>query len=477
MLELTAHEIRGNLVSGKMAAAFFLLLLALLISLGLMHQEYERRMDNFAESLSMPGHDLFFEWVWFWLPESGGVDNSNLITFPMGKVKRPDPLLYFSRGVDKQMRQSVEFIATFPIVQPTFTPEQESNLLRILFEAPDYQFVVKILASLLALLFSYNLICEERERGTLKLILVARSSRSSVFLGKFLGGFVALLLAFTAAFAAYALLLSFITPVQLTGEVPARIALIFASSLLYVSVFYTIGAAVSAFTRSSAPAFVLALFIWFLFVFVLPGLSSLVAQQFVSVDSEDKVQRMKLEKAQEMERAYSEAHPESDSHYTAGYGVVNEEIQEQIHQELEKIEAEHQRRKEHQMELTTSLARVSPSGSLAYLLTGFARSGIEDLALYREQTRRMAEDIRVTLRRLIDDPEFLENFNGDGWNMGRRAKSTFTNLFDIYRDEPFDSRPLSRALADSWLDFVLMFAFAVVAFLVGYVRFLFYDPR
>lgn len=115
------------------------------------------------------------------------------------------------------MRQSVEFVATFPIVEITTKPDQEVNLLKTVFAAPDMLFIVKVLVSLLAILFSYNLICEERERGTLKLMLVNNASRRAIFGGKFLGGLFSIWMAFTVAFLVYLLALIFFTPVSLQG--------------------------------------------------------------------------------------------------------------------------------------------------------------------------------------------------------------------------------------------------------------------
>ena len=260
MKEIFLHDLRDAIFGGKFAVAFALMLVAFLVSLGMMSAEHANRMENHNESFSMPGRDLFWDKVFYWV-EGNNNWNSDTITYPMGVVKEPEPLIFFSRGMDKQMRQSVEFFTTFPIVDITVKPDQEVNLIKLIFEAPDMLFMMKVLISLLAILFSFNMISAERERGTLKLLLSYGASRVAIFSGKFLGGLFAIWTAFTAAYLVYVLALTLVTPVELAGEVPARIGLIYLTSLLHIAIFYGIGSAVSVFFRRSAPSLIFSLFI------------------------------------------------------------------------------------------------------------------------------------------------------------------------------------------------------------------------
>lgn len=478
MKELFLHELRNNLFSGKFIVAFSVMLIAFLISLGMMSQEFQSRMDNFNASMSLSGKDLFWNKFFFYWPEGGRPNSSDTITFPMGKVKKPEPFLYFARGMDEDMRQSVEFISTFPIVQLTVRPEQEPNLLKLLFTAPDMLFILKVLISLLAVLFAYNMISEERERGTLKLLLTCGASRSSIFSGKYLGGLFSMWLAFSTAFLVYLLALSFVSSIGFQGEVPIRILLIYLTSLLHIAVFFSMGVAVSVFVRHSAPALILSLFFWLLFVFILPGMSSLMAQQFVPVDSSQKVARMKLEKAQQMEQDYASQHPEDTNiSNTAGYGIRHDAIRGQINSELQKIDDEHARSKAIQAALTTNLARVSPVGSLTYLYSALCRHGLQDRELYQQDLLRIRNKIDSDITALLQQEDFIMKWIMAGWEIPQDIKTDVMPMMDFARDAKFTKMELGNTLAATWLDFILLSVFALVSVALSFTRFLYYDPR
>lgn len=478
MKEIFLHEIRNNLFSGKLVIAFFLMLIAFLISLGMMSQEFDSRMANYNGSLSLPSKDLFWNKTFFWQFKDGGYSNSDTITWPMGLVKRPEPLLFFSRGLDTEMRQSVELVATFPIVDITKKPDQEVNMMRQIFSAPDLLFIMKVLVSLLAVLFSYNMIVEERERGTLKLLMVNGAGKASIFGGKFLGGMASIWVAFTAAFLVYLLCLIFFTPVTLQGETPARVGIIFLVSLLHIAVFFGIGSAVSAFFRTSAPALIVSLFIWLIVVFALPSLSSLLAQQFVQVNSPQKINRMKLEKAQQMEEKYTEEHPEDRNiSNTGGYGQRHDAIRDKINDEMKKIDDENQLRKNSQSRLTTGLARISPVGSLTYLYSALSGNGIEDVKLYQRDLIRYRDIINRQVTDMLQNPDFGRKWIAGGFNVPKELKDPIMKLIDMGQKGIFNHLSLPEALSSAWIDFLLLALFAIAPAAITFTRFLVYDPR
>ena len=389
MREIVLTEIRAAISGGGMLVAFLLMTTAFLISLGMMNQEYEKRLDNYVASLSLPPDDLFWNITFYMVDESGRAHFQNETTMPLAKIKPPDPLLFFARGFDAEMRQGIDFFSTWPIIDVNKQTEQETNLLHLVFSAPDLLFMIKLLASLLAMLYAYDIISGERERGTLKQMLVTGASRGSIFAGNYIGRLFSVMVAFSAAFIVYLLALSFATPVNLNGEVPLRIGLIYLAALLHIAIFFGLGVVISAFTRESSTSLVFTLFFWIVVVLVLPGMSSLVAQQFAPTDSEEHLSQAKFKKARDMEAAYSAAHPESDKYHSGAYGIQHDEIRAQIVEEMQKLEDEHQRRKDLQVALTANLARVSPVGSLSHLLTSLSRTGLEDVQLY---PRRPARD-------------------------------------------------------------------------------------
>jgi ABC-type transport system involved in multi-copper enzyme maturation permease subunit len=477
MRELLIHEIRQNLASGKLAAAFILLAVCFLISLGMMQQEYLARQENFNESISLSGQDYFYGRLFLWAYEGGGYSADDTYTAPLGRVSPPSRLLYFCRGTDMEMRQSVEFANRIPIVETTAMPQQDPNLLKLVFQAPDLLFVVKVLVSLTAILFTYNTITEERESGTLKLLLANNASRTSIFFGKYFGNLISLAAAFTLALLIYLLSLSALNQSVLSGEAPARIALLYATSLLYMAVFLGIGFVVSSFSQRSGFSLVFSLFTWLLLVFALPGLATVCAEQLVSVESNNMVERMKLEKAQAMEREYERSHPGTADGHISGYGGRHDEIRGEINAELAKIDDAHQRNQELRAELTIDFSRVTPVGSLTYLFSTLSHTGIADVKLYRREIIRLRERVDDDLTAMFTNPAMGEWFQPTQFDLHPEVVSRVKGMMDLSVKTPFETLSLGASLDSAWIDFLILFAFAVIPLVVSYVKFLIYDPR
>ena len=70
----------------------------------------------------------------------------------------------------------------------------ESNPVFSIYGALDLTFIVKIILSLFAILFTYDAIVGEKEKGTLKLTLSNNVPRDLLILGKVIGGFISLLI-------------------------------------------------------------------------------------------------------------------------------------------------------------------------------------------------------------------------------------------------------------------------------------------
>ena len=84
----------------------------------------------------------------------------------------------------------------------TIDEQRYRNPVLALFDSPDLGYVVNIVVSLLALMFVFDAICGEKERGTLKIVLANAVPRDSIILGKWIGGFVSLTAPFLVSLAA-----------------------------------------------------------------------------------------------------------------------------------------------------------------------------------------------------------------------------------------------------------------------------------
>ena len=123
--------------------------------------------------------------------------------------------------------------------------------------------VVQYLVPLLGLLLGHDLIVNEKEEGTLRLILAAGVSRWRLLLGKFLGGSLTLSVPLLLGFAIAGVVITLATHDHAVAPF-LRLAV---SGLILGVVFLASGLAVSACSRTRVQSLVLALLAWCMAIF------------------------------------------------------------------------------------------------------------------------------------------------------------------------------------------------------------------
>jgi ABC-type transport system involved in multi-copper enzyme maturation permease subunit len=167
----------------------------------------------------------------------------------------------------------------------------DDNPLPALFPNIDFMFIVSVIMSLLALLFSYDALTGEREHGTLRMIAVYPVRRAVILLGKWAGGVLSLMIPLGLSLLVSAIYISLHPGIGWGGTDYGILGLLFLVSIFYISVFYLIGIMVSAFSRSSSASILSALFIWVLLVLVIPNASPYVAAQISPIPPIQKIFR------------------------------------------------------------------------------------------------------------------------------------------------------------------------------------------
>jgi ABC-type transport system involved in multi-copper enzyme maturation permease subunit len=154
------------------------------------------------------------------------------------------------------------------------------------FRFLDLDFVFQIVLSLFAILFAYDAICGEKERGTLRLSFANAVPRDKYILGKITGTFLALAIPLLIPILLGSLMLP-VLGVPMAGEDWMRLALVIFAGLLYFGVFLTLSVFISAMTERSSSSFLLLLVVWIFAVLIVPRTSVLLAGRAVKVPSLD----------------------------------------------------------------------------------------------------------------------------------------------------------------------------------------------
>ncbi len=161
----------------------------------------------------------------------------------------------------------------------------DDNPLPILFPPFDFLFIVTIIMSLLAILFSYDAVTGERQSGTLRLVIANSISRTNVLLGKFIGGTASLLIPFILSLLVGGLYISINPSIQWDGSAWAEFGLLTAASITFITLFYLLGLMISTFSRYSATSILNCLFLWVLLILVIPNVCPYLSAQLYRIPS------------------------------------------------------------------------------------------------------------------------------------------------------------------------------------------------
>ena len=254
---LIRRELLDNLMTFRFAVAVLIMLLLVVANTAVLIKDYERRLAAYNTALKTE-HRRSQGWKTY----SGG---------RLNVARPPNPLSIFNVGLDKRLGNEIWISHGFvPTLWDTGTYKLTNPLLN-LFTAIDIVFIFEVVLSLIALIFAYDAIAGERERGTLRLVVTHPVRRGQILLAKYISAMLCLLVPLLMSLLLAIILLTTSTVISLSTADFLRIGGIILSSIVYLSVFYLIGMLISAVTRRTGTALMLAMFVWGFWVLVYPN--------------------------------------------------------------------------------------------------------------------------------------------------------------------------------------------------------------
>jgi len=201
-------------------------------------------------------------------------ENRVYCTIEYEVTKAPEVLSILNLGVTNRLGNSVLMsLRKIPSTEKKYA--QENPLLNI-FTSLDLTLVYKIVISLLAMLFAFDVISGEKERGTLKLLLAQGASRFKIIFGKYFGSMLTLLASFfISLFIAFLLIILYFPNLKSLDWM--RILLFAVLTMFYISLFFLLGLLISALTKKASHSLIFCLFVWIIFVIIIPNLSTYLA--------------------------------------------------------------------------------------------------------------------------------------------------------------------------------------------------------
>lgn len=273
--KIAKKEFLLNLMTFKFAVGMILCVVLMAVFMPVLVNDYQRQLKDYNTNVAANEAELRKVHVY------------KNITPTI--YRPPNVLSVFSEGIDKHLKSSEKIRLGSISNERRLVNNESTNLLSIL-PVLDISLIFKIIVSVLALLMVYDVISGETEQGTLKLILSGTISRPKVLLGKLIAGLLTLAVPITIMFIVVLLILQFSSMVSLSGLDWIRIFLMYIVTLIFISVIFNFGLFISCLSKKSAISLILGLFLWLIFVALIPNASAYLASQLRPVESQEQFQ-------------------------------------------------------------------------------------------------------------------------------------------------------------------------------------------
>jgi len=473
---ITKKEILEQFISVRFIVLTVICITLLPMSLFVSYRDYQNRIADYNRSVKLNQKNL------------DKISFAEVFTgdFSIKGYRPPSPLSVFASGLSQSMPARLEVRKNG--LSLLTNGAQDESLLTTTGKI-DFVFILLIVFSLLAILFTFDAICGEKEQGTLRAALSNSIPRDKYIQGKYFGTMITLLLPLIVAIL-MGLILLILLGYPITGnEILPRIFFIFLSAVILISIFTSIGLFISSRVTNSKTSIVILISIWILLMFVIPKGSNIIAKAFIRVDSDEVVQlrknlirqNLELEKGKrifEAEKTLPQFDPNNNNEQENNrineernkvLNPIRNEYARKINDEINRIEDQHRLKKSRQNSLAISLARISPATSFSKITTDLAWTGEHS----RQKFTKSAQAYQTVLNQALFNYIFRDINPNGGISMGISGRINLKELpvFEFQRES------LAETFKAIVLDVGLLLFFTVFCFVLVYVSFLKYDIR
>jgi ABC-type transport system involved in multi-copper enzyme maturation permease subunit len=508
LLTLIRKEIVETMLDLRFLVASLLCVVLIPLGMYVSQEDYHQRLAAYEKT-----HDVYRQRHGTPKPPVTGKEEAQ-------GLRPPTALSIFASGIEPFLPDNV--ITSCDGLYRTTKEARACNPQSLLFGKADLLFNVTFIVSLMALIFTFNAVSGERERGTLRLMIAHSVSRSRILLSKVLGRYVALLTPFLLAILISLFVLDLSPDVSIvSSQVWPAFLLILLATLLFLLGMVCLGVCVSTFTRSSKGSIVLLFFVWVVFLFAVPRISPILAEMLCPVESasvvdftkrmiHDNIERelqqreketidskldaeldLVWQQAQKMEQEmvarvrssgrepvrddYKEINKfinERDRKLKGRYAPDRERLVKEsqicIAKELRKIEEGYRNKKTAQFSLAMDFARLSPISCYSYFVSGLCGTGVEEPDNFVRNAQKFQEQVEQIFYQRVP------------WALGRQLG--YMNGFDPFKPPTFPDLAYhypspQEGMRSHWPDLVLLVLYDLLFFSFAFMRFNRYDVR
>ncbi len=485
---LVEKELKAILQSPKFVATFGVCSLLILLSVFIGIKEYHSSVAQYETATQLVDQSL--------------AEATSFYAMNNTVYRKPSPMQIFVSGVSFDVGR-LSKISSSEDVKLERSSYSESPLFAV-FRFIDFTFIVQVVLSLFAILFTFDAINGERESGTLKLALSNAIPRGQYLFSKFVGSWLGLTIPLLIPILIGVLLLMVLN-VPMTGDDWAKLVALIGVSILYFTFFIALSLLVSSITKQSSVSFLVLLVVWIMLVLIVPRAATMAAGQLVSVptvaENESQKDRFRTDQQQlvqewrqeawknrftslegasrEERRAFYEANRDAweqeDREVRSEMELKVTEFNRKLNEELRNIKFEQER-------LAFLLSRFSPAS--AYQLTAMNLGGTNTSIKKRYEDQMFAYRETYSTYLTVKQQEERDERRREAQKSGSGGRSFMflgsggeaVDASDMPKFvEPKES--LSAVLRPSMIDFGLLSVFTVIAFAGAFVAFIRYDVR
>lgn len=374
----------------------------------------------------------------------------------------PSPLGFIAEGHEKDLPNAFA-VDAFELVGPQTILRRNYTLQR--FDVLDWVFTIGVILSFAAFAMTYDSISGEAETGTLRLCLSNSLPRATLLFGKYIGTLISLSIPLIIGICINILIISLfgVLPFEPTYWLQIGGGVLF--SVLYISVFATLGLFISCLTRTSSVSLVLLLLVWVCFAVFIPRTGGLLASRLAELPDEKEIAKQASETEYKILKRYGK--DRFSAHWSLGEPLTRAA---KIGDAKQAIYAEYRQQQLHQVKLAQNISRISPTAIYQVGCEALVGTGIKH---YERFFKKAVEYRRSLLQFTYEEYPFNPNlFLEDVERQKLREVQMSVDKIPKFDDPPSD---FSTAFAGASLDILLLFLFNMVFFMGAFLAFTRYD--
>lgn len=398
--------------------------------------------------------------------------------------RKPKPLSFCAEGFEIYLPSRFK-INAFSRDYPEVKNRSNFDLAR--FSDVDWVFVISLILSFVALLLSYDVICGEKEAGTLRLMLAGSIPRYKVLMGKYLGTIITLGIPLIIGLLVNLIIVVSSKDIVVDGGMWLKVFAIILLSFLYLSVFVLLGMFISSRSARSANCMAILLLMWVGLVILIPAFGRITAGA-----------SYKAHTRAECEKRLAEVDKQIKDDLMAGkFGMrAGSMVSDDPHDPRQDPSArarwknawtnarnqvldDHLNQMVAQADTGRWLTCISPAVVYQRASEMIAVTGVNRFKTLYRQIKRYQEDLKEYIRgKDAEDPDSL-HFISEEKSAARRWGTISKKRVDFATVPKFQERDLGlgESLQLAIWDIGLLVLFNLVFFAAAFVSFLRYDVR